>query len=122
MPKLFGRQLDVEQALYLPQISVGKGQFMWNIMDTIRKAVGGREPIVECQSIETGVYWFDRIGIKIVPSYEGLRSESLNDCIQFFELSSTGIFLEGATSHRRIVLPEEQFLTQEENDLSMRRQ
>lgn len=119
VPKLFGRQLDVEQALVsLPQISVGKGQFMWNIMDTIRKAVGGREPIVECQSIEAGVSLVRQgIGIMIVPSYvRDYGSESLNDCIQFFELSSDRhSFLEGVP--RRTVglfYRKEQFLTQEE--------
>ena len=107
-----------EMLLTLPHISIGRGQHMWNVMETVLHTVGGKEPVIECQSIESAMALVKQgIGAMLVPSY--IRDYGLdeqNKKVHFYQLPLDQYPLLKSATKRKVSLfyRKEQFLTQAE--------
>ncbi|NLW91182.1 MAG: LysR family transcriptional regulator [Syntrophomonadaceae bacterium] len=107
-----------EMLLTLPHISIGRGQHMWNVMETVLHTVGGKEPVIECQSIESAMALVKQgIGAMLVPSY--IRDYGLdeqNKKVRFYQLPLDQYPLLKSATKRKVSLfyRKEQFLTQAE--------
>ncbi len=75
----------------LPTISVGQGQTMWHTLHSLIDEVGGVQPKIECQSIESAIALVRRgLGATLVPSYVmNLSDEEDNADIEFLSFSKT---------------------------------
>jgi DNA-binding transcriptional LysR family regulator len=107
-----------EMLLTLPHISIGRGQYMWNVMGTVLHVLGGKEPAIECQSIESAMALVKQgIGAMLVPSYiRDYGSNEQNKNVHFYQLSLDQYPLLKSSTKRRVSLfyRREQFLTQAE--------
>jgi DNA-binding transcriptional LysR family regulator len=107
-----------EMLLTLPHISIGRGQYMWNVMGTVLHILGGKEPAIECQSIESAMALVKQgIGAMLVPSYiRDYGSNEQNKNVHFYQLSLDQYPLLKSSTKRRVSLfyRREQFLTQAE--------
>lgn len=107
-----------EKILTLPHISIGRGQYMWNVMETVLHALGGKEPAIECQSIESAMALVKQgIGAMLVPSYirdYGMDEQNTN--VHFYQLPLDQYPFLKSTTKRKVSLfyRREQFLTQAE--------
>lgn len=116
VPRVLDSRLALEEKLLsLPHISVGKGQYMWHVMETVLHALGGREPCIECQSIESAMALVKQgIGTMLVPSYiRDYGSEEQNNNVHFYRLPLDHYPNLKATAKRKVSLfyRREQFLT-----------
>jgi len=107
-----------EKLLTLPHISVGKGQYMWHVMETVLHAIGGKEPCIECQSIESAMALVRQgIGTMFVPSYiRDFGSVEQNKGVHFYKLPRDHYPGLKPMAKRKVSLfyRREQFLTQAE--------
>ena len=107
-----------EKILTLPHISIGRGQYMWNVMETVLHALGGKEPAIECQSIESAMALVKQgIGAMLVPSYiRDYGSDEQNKNVHFYQLPLDQYPFLKSTTKRKVSLfyRREQFLTQAE--------
>lgn len=107
-----------EMLLTLPHISIGRGQYMWNVMETVLHALGGKEPAIECQSIESAMALVRQgIGAMLVPSYiRDYGSDKQNKNVHFYQLLLDQYPFLKSTTKRKVSLfyRREQFLTQAE--------
>lgn len=101
-----------------PIISIGKGQRMWKMMNSVLDNVGGLEPTIECQSIESALALVKKgIGSMIVPSYIAEYSHpGQNDGVFFKELPNEVRSHLGAELERKVCIfyRKEQFLANAE--------
>mgnify|MGYP000860405558 CR=1 FL=1 len=119
VPKVLDNHSTPEEMLItLPHISVGRGQYMWNVMETMLHALGGKKPAIECQSIESAMALVRQgLGAMLVPSYiRDYGSDEKNSNISFYQLSFDQYPLLKSTTRRKVSLfyRKEQFLTQAE--------
>ena len=107
-----------EMLLTLPHISIGRGQYMWNVMESVLHAVGAKEPAIECQSIESAMALVKQgIGTMLVPSYiRDYGSDEHNRNVHFYQLTLEQYPFLKPTTKRKVSLfyRKEQFLTQAE--------
>ena len=92
-------------------ISVGKGQVMWQTLNSILEGLNLPSPEIECQSIESGLSLVRRgLGVAIVPSYIARETD---EKINFYPFECTK-----KTKTRKICIfyRKEQFLTLSERD------
>lgn len=98
-------------------ICVGKGLALWHLTHRLIENVGAKQPVIECQSIETALSFVKRgLGATLVPSYIGqFGSAEQNRALQFMDLP-TEQFPDSAAYRRQICLfyRREQRLTQAE--------
>ena len=101
-------------------INVGKGQAMWQIVNTIAEESGAPTPAIECQSIESGLAMVRHgLGAMIVPSYiSTFGSREQKEKILFVRFSDGERMRHTASYTRTVCLfyRKEQFLTQSEKD------
>lgn len=101
-----------------PIINLGKGQRMWKMMNSVLDDVGGLEPTIECQSIESALALVKKgIGSMIVPSYIAEYSHpGQNDGVFFKELPIEVRRRLGAELERNVCIfyRKEQFLANAE--------
>lgn len=93
-------------------ISVGKGQAMWQILNTLLDEINVSAPNIECQSIESALSLVKKgLGATIVPSY---ITRNNDDNIKFVSLNKNS----QEKYQRKICIfyRKEQFLTQSEKD------
>ncbi len=110
VPKSFAQTtsaLDVLKSV--PLINVGKGQFMFQIMQKLVQKFDLPEPRIECQSIESALSLVNRgLGAMLVPSY---ISSNKNQNVRFLEIEECEYERKVCVFYRK-----EQFLTQAEKD------
>ncbi len=104
----------------VPLINVGKGQAMWQTVNAIAEECGAPTPVIECQSIESGLALVRHgLGAMIVPSYIAtFGSREQREKILFVPFSERA-HARQAISYTRIVClfyRKEQFLTRAEKD------
>jgi len=101
-----------------PIINIGKGQRMWKVMNSILDYVGGAEPVIECQSIESALALVKKgFGAMIVPSYiVEYGNDNQNEVVFFKELPNEVGKQIGAELERKVCIfyRKEQFLTSAE--------
>jgi DNA-binding transcriptional LysR family regulator len=119
VPKSLDRHSTTEEMLReLPHISVGRGQYMWQVMNKVLGALGGREPTIECQSIESAMAMVRHgIGVMLVPSYiRDYGTAEQNKNVRFYQLPLDQHPSLEAMTNRQVCLfyRKEQFLTQAE--------
>ena len=93
-------------------ISVGRGQAMWQILNSISQELNIAEPEIECQSIESALALVAKgIGAMLVPSY---IARGKSDSIKFLPLPNGK-----GDIQRKVCLfyRKEQFLTRTEHEL-----
>jgi len=109
-----------EMLLELPHISIGRGQYMWNVLEAVLHELGGKEPAFECQSIESAMALVRQgIGAMLVPSYiRDYGSAEQNKKVHFYQLSLDRYPQIKSTTKRKVSLfyRREQFLTQAEKN------
>ncbi len=121
LPVAYGNN-DISEALKtLPLISVGRGQALWQTMNSIVRKTGIPEPAIEAQSIESAISLVKAgLGATIVPSYIASFGESdKTNNLRFIALSKLGIEESSALYKRKVCLffRKEQFLTKSEQAL-----
>jgi DNA-binding transcriptional LysR family regulator len=121
VPQVLKNHSTPEEMLQtLPHISVGRGQYMWKVMESVMHVIGEKEPIIECQSIESAMALVKQgIGVMLTPSYiRDYGSDEQNRNIDFYEIPFDKYPLLKSTTKRKVCLfyRREQFLTQAEKD------
>ena len=119
VPQVLDNHSSLEEVLLtLPHISVGRGQYMWNVMESVLRATDGKEPVIECQSIESAMSLVRKgMGTMFVPSYiRDYGSSDQNRGVHFYQLPLERYpCLKGATIRKvSLFYRKEQFLTQAE--------
>ena len=93
-------------------ISIGRGQVMWQTLNTILDGMNLPRPSIECQSIESALSLVKKgLGVTLVPSY---IARDKDNAIKFLPLDGNG----GAKHERKICIfyRKEQFLTASEKE------
>ena len=116
-PKSKANGMNAESLLRtLPIISVRKGQSMHKTLSLICDKIGVPSPLIECQSIESGLALVKRgLGVMLSPSYiKAFSSDEQLSLIEFLPLSEK--ISSNLTRTVCIFYRKEQFLTSAERD------